>query len=107
MRHTCKSSRMVRNLSASTGRTRHQAARKTGKQPARRCLLRLEQLELRLTLIVLGTFELDGNVTTGGLGTSGSTTTSHDWDQVFADNNVVPATNTAAALASSFATDAV
>jgi uncharacterized repeat protein (TIGR01451 family) len=35
--------------------------------------------------VPLGLFELDGNATTGVLGTSGSTTTSHDWDQVFAD----------------------
>src|SRR5262249_32634287 len=35
--------------------------------------------------VPLGLFELDGNATTGVLGPSGSTTTSHDWDQVFAD----------------------
>jgi uncharacterized repeat protein (TIGR01451 family) len=55
----------------------------------------------------LSLFELDGNATTGVLGTSGSTTTSHDWDQVFADNSANPPTNTAGAIASSFATDPV
>jgi uncharacterized repeat protein (TIGR01451 family) len=45
----------------------------------------VEQLEQRVTPSILGTFELDGNAQTGVLGTSGSTTTSHDWDQVFAD----------------------
>src|SRR5262245_25617989 len=106
MRHTSKSSRMLRNLSASAGRTRCKAARKAGKQPARCCLLRLEQLEQRLTLSVLGTFELDANVTTGVLGTSGSTTTSHDWDQVFADSNVEPPP-VSGAVASAFVTDKV
>jgi hypothetical protein len=53
----------------------------------------------------LGIFELDGNATTGVLGTSGSTTTSHDWDQVFAD--VLNGTNTAGALAHCFLSDAV
>ena len=48
--------------------------------------LRLEPLEERTTpSALLSLFELDGNATTGVLGTSGSTTTSHDWDQVFAD----------------------
>src|SRR5262249_39092337 len=45
----------------------------------------LERLESRVLPSLLSTFELDGNATTGVLGTSGSTTTSHDWDQVFAD----------------------
>jgi uncharacterized repeat protein (TIGR01451 family) len=45
----------------------------------------VEQLETRLTPSVLGTFELDGNATTGVVGPPGSTTASHDWDQVFAD----------------------
>src|SRR5215472_2127645 len=62
------------------------------------------RLEERVVLSLLSTFELDGNATTGVLGASGSTTTSHDWDQVFADNQAVPKTNTAAALASSFLT---
>jgi hypothetical protein len=67
----------------------------------------VEQLERRITPSILGTFELDGNAQTGVLGTSGSTTTSHDWDQVFADHQAVPPTNSAAALASSFVTDRV
>jgi uncharacterized repeat protein (TIGR01451 family) len=57
--------------------------------------------------VPLNLFELDGNATTGVLGTSGSTTTSHDWDQVFADNSANPKTNTAAALASAFQTDPI
>jgi hypothetical protein len=39
----------------------------------------LEWLESRVLPSLLSTFELDGNATTGVLGTSGSTTTSHDW----------------------------
>src|SRR5262249_30288050 len=71
-----------------------------------RCPLRVERLEDRVTPSILGTFELDGNVTTGVLGTTGSTTTSHDWDQVFADNNVTPPP-VSGAVASAFITDAV
>src|SRR5262249_21714385 len=67
---------------------------------------RLERLEDRVTPSILGVFELDGNATTGVLGSSGSTTTSHDWDQVFADNGAVPPP-VSGALASSFVTDAV
>jgi uncharacterized repeat protein (TIGR01451 family) len=55
--------------------------------------------------VAAGVFELDGNATTGVLGTSGSTTASHDWDQVF--NDVVNGTSTSGAIASSFVTDAV
>src|SRR5262249_16425452 len=55
--------------------------------------------------VAAGVFELDGNATTGVLGPSGSTTTSHDWDQVFAD--VTNGTSTSGALAASFVTDAV
>src|SRR5262249_40227830 len=55
--------------------------------------------------VTAGVFELDGNVTTGVLGASGSTTTSHDWDQVFAD--VTNGTSTSGAIAVSFVTDAV
>jgi hypothetical protein len=55
--------------------------------------------------VPLNLFELDGNATTGVLGTSGSTTPSHDWDQVYADNVANPKTNTAGAVASSFVTD--
>ena len=53
--------------------------------------LRLELLEDRTTpSALLSLFELDGNAATGVLasppGANGSsTTTSHDWDQVFAD----------------------
>src|SRR5262249_26689799 len=61
--------------------------------------IRVEQLEDRTTPSLLGTFELDANVQTGVLGSTGSTTTSHDWDQVFA--------NSSGALATAFVTDAV
>lgn len=64
-----------------------------------------EQLEDRRLLSVTGLFELDGNAITGVLGTAGSVTTSHDWDQVFADS--VGGTSTSGALASSFVTDRV
>ena len=87
-------------------RTRKRTARLDKKQALLRCRVRVEQLEDRVTPSVLGTFELDGNVITGVLGTSGSTTTSHDWDQVFADNNAVPPP-VSGELASSFVTDAV
>jgi hypothetical protein len=60
-----------------------------------------------VTPSVLGTFELDANATTGLLGATGSATTSHDWDQVFADNQVTPTGTTSGALASTFVTDAV
>jgi hypothetical protein len=73
----------------------------------------VEHLEDRVTPSLLGVFELDGNATTGVLGTSGSTTTSHDWDQIFADAGS-PATSgtftqgaTSAAVAGSFVTDKV
>jgi uncharacterized repeat protein (TIGR01451 family) len=80
----------------------------------RRYTLRFETLESRVTPSILGTFELDGNATTGVLGTSGSTTTSHDWDQVFADAGSPAATGTcppgggaaSGATACSFVTDA-
>src|SRR5262249_56661722 len=55
--------------------------------------------------VAAGVFELDGNATTGVLGTSGSTTTSHDWDQIF--NDVVNGTSSSGAIAASFVTDAV
>src|SRR5260370_1161659 len=73
MSHTSKIGRMVRNPGAPAGRTR--SARRGGKQPARRCLLRLERLEERGTPTIPRTFQLDGNVTTAGPRTSGSTTT--------------------------------
>src|SRR4051812_25130474 len=69
--------------------------------------LHLGRLEDRVTPSLLGTFELDANATTGVLGTSGSTTTSHDRDQVFADSQAVPPTTTSGALAFSFVTDKV
>jgi hypothetical protein len=65
---------------------------------------RAECLEDRATPSLLGVFELDGNATTAVLGSSGSTTTSHDWDQVFADAG---APVTSGALAGSFVTDPV
>jgi uncharacterized repeat protein (TIGR01451 family) len=55
--------------------------------------------------VPLGLFELDGNATTGVLGSSGSTTTSHDWDQVFAD--ATNGTTTSGANAVGFTTDKV
>src|SRR5262245_1755257 len=76
-----------------------------------RCRPKVEGLEERVTPSVLGTFELDGNTTPGVLGTPpigtlGSTTPSHDWDQVFADNNVTPPP-ASGALVSAFLTDTV
>src|SRR2546423_10211788 len=67
---------------------------------------RLELLENRRLLSVLGTFELDGNAISGALGASGSTNVSHDWDQVFADNGATPPPSSGA-IASSFVTDKV
>ena len=69
-----------------------------------RSTIRVEQLDDRITPSILGTFELDANVTAGVLGSTGSTTTSHDWDQVFAENQ---AASTSGAVASSFVTDLV
>ncbi len=66
--------------------------------------------------VPLNLFELDGNVTKGDLTSGevppptppqGSTTPSHDWDQVYADNTVNPKTNTAAAIASNFVNDPI
>src|SRR5438128_9394701 len=81
-----------------SNRPRKRPARLEGKRPRPRCRLQLEQLENRVTPSVLSVCELDGNVTTGVLGTSGSTTTSHDWDQVFADSQAVPPTSTSGAV---------
>jgi uncharacterized repeat protein (TIGR01451 family) len=58
----------------------------------------VELLETRRLLSLTSVFELDGNVLT---------TVSHDWDQVFADNQANPPTNTSGAVASSFVTDKV
>src|SRR5262249_26711882 len=65
---------------------------------------RLDTLEPRIALSLLSTFELDGNATTGVLGNpNGSTTTSHDWDQVFD-----PVTNgPSGAIGTVFVTDPV
>src|SRR5262245_34091533 len=60
--------------------------------------MEVEQLEERLTPSVLSVFELDGNVITGVQGNSGSTSPSHDWDQVF-DNVPIDA------LVAGFVTD--
>src|SRR5207249_1879786 len=65
---------------------------------AKRLCARAEQLESRRLLSVTSTFELDGNVTTS---------TSHDWDQVFADNQTNPVGASSGAVASSFVTDKV
>src|SRR4051794_40893562 len=81
------------------------AAKRTGKRAAPlqrkpsspRRPLRLEWLEDRVTPSVTSVFELDGNVTR---------TTTHDWDQVFADNNVTPPP-VSGALATAFVTDKV
>src|SRR5437660_11311185 len=69
---------------------RKQAARVQRKKAPHRRFLWLEQLENRVTPSLLSTFELDANVATGVLGTSGSTTTSHDWDQIHTDATQPP-----------------
>jgi uncharacterized repeat protein (TIGR01451 family) len=58
---------------------------------------RTEWLEGRRLLSVTSVFELDGNA---------ATSTTHDWDQVFADNNATPPP-ASGAVASSFVTDKV
>src|SRR6478736_1244601 len=73
---------------------RGKSRRRVVTRSARACL---EQLEFRKLLSVTSSFELDGNV---------ATTTTHDWDQVFADNNTSPPP-VSGALAASFATDKV
>jgi hypothetical protein len=73
----------------------------------RRSAIRIERLDDRVNPSVLGVFELDANATTGIYGPPGSTNASHDWDQVFADNQMIPAGTTSGALASTFVTDAV
>src|SRR5262245_64716464 len=82
-------------IGARPNRTRKQAARLDRKLSARRNSLRLEHLEDRVTPSVTSVFELDANVTT---------TTTHDWDQVFADNNVTPPP-VSGAVASAFVND--
>jgi hypothetical protein len=68
-----------------------------GKQTPRTRQLSVEQLEDRVTPSITSVFELDANVLTSA---------THDWDQVFADNNAVPPT-VSGAVASAFVTDAV
>jgi hypothetical protein len=88
-----------------SNRTRKQAACLERKPSTQRRWLRVEQLEDRTTPSSASVFEPDGNATTGVPGTSGSTTTSHDWDQVF--NDVTNGTSTSGAVASAFVTDKV
>src|SRR5215813_11968509 len=97
--------RFFRNRIAPPSRTRKRAARPGHPQSSRPRPLRVEQLEDRVTPSVTSVFELDGNATT---------TTTHDWDQIFADAQ--PLTNgdgtftqgpTSGALAGSFFTDIV
>src|SRR4051794_38625744 len=83
---------------APSKRARKRAERRGHQRSSRRCPPRVEQLEDRVTPSLTGLFELDGNVTT---------TTSHDWDQVFADNQTNPPGTTSGALASTFVTDKV
>src|SRR5262249_47056562 len=85
MSHTNKIGPIVATRTASPRRSRNRAAPRTRIQVPRRSPPRVERLEDRVTPSILNVFELDGNVTTGVLGSSGSTTTSHDWDQVFAN----------------------
>src|SRR5262249_24065058 len=77
--------RKVSRHNAAARSTRTRAARPGRKQSSPRCPLRVERLEDSVTARILGTFEHDGDVQTGVLGASGSKTTSHDWDQMFAD----------------------
>jgi uncharacterized repeat protein (TIGR01451 family) len=101
----------IRGLVPRNRSARRNAARGQRSRLSRSFSPRLERLEARITPSLLGTFELDGNATTGVLGASGSTNTSHDWDQVFADAGS-PATKgtfsrgaTSAAVAGSFLAD--
>jgi uncharacterized repeat protein (TIGR01451 family) len=90
---------MFRWFPSRTGKLRNRsckrAARRQRKPSPRLGAPRLVQLEARLAPSVLSTFELDGNATTGVVGPPGSTTPSHDWDQVFADaGNPTPPSGT-------------
>src|SRR5829696_5470562 len=96
----------IETVLPSTTRTPRRGRPAGRRAPARRSI-RVEQLECRTTPTLLSVFELDANVATGVLGTMGSTTTSHDWDQVYADSVAVPPGSTSGALASSFVTDKV
>jgi hypothetical protein len=94
MSPTSKIGQISHNRITPPTRTRKRGARPEGKPSRARCRLWLEQLETRVTPSILGTFELDGNAITGDLtsgnpnpppSSSGSQTTSHDWDQIFTD----------------------
>src|SRR5438132_717842 len=76
MRQVCQ------NRFAPTNRARQRAGRRERKQSSRRCHLRVEQLETRITPSVDPTkpLQLDGDVTT-----QVTTPATHDWDQIFAD----------------------
>src|SRR6516162_108321 len=109
------SSRMRRLFTVENAPAQHRRKRSRHPLSKQRYGLQLERLEDRMTpSVLLGTFELDGNATTGVLGPpSGSTTSSHDWDQVFADAGSPSGSgsfvqgSTSAALAGSFFTDKV
>ena len=58
----------------------------------------LEALELRRLLTVTSTFELDANVVRS---------TTHDWDQIYADHLTDPVGTSSGAVASAFVTDKV
>jgi hypothetical protein len=92
-----KIGQIVRSRISPPSRSRRRDAHRQRKPASRRCSLRVEQLETRATPSVTSVFELDANAVT---------TTTHDWDQVFADNNVIPPP-VSGAVASSFVTDAV
>lgn len=100
---------MIRTLNGSTVR-RASSPAQLRRHPRRRPL-RLVTLEDRATPAttsgLLGLFELDANATTGVLGSSGSTTTSHDWDQVYAAGPTASTSPITGALASSFVVDKV
>src|SRR5438552_12290170 len=95
MTHINLIGRMGQNLIAPLNRTRRRAMGLERTKSPRRRALRLEMLEDRCTPSVTSVFELDGNT---------ATTTTHDWDQVFADNNTTPPP-VSSALASAFVTD--
>src|SRR5262245_31728921 len=100
---------MTRPAHISKARSPHTCKSTSGserKHHSRRSRLRIEQLEDRTTPSInpATPLELDGNVTT---------TTAHDWDQIFADAGS-PTTSgtftngaTSGAVAGSFFTDAV
>src|SRR3954471_16380948 len=87
---------MIPLYTALLERSPKKAAHLERKRTPHRRALRVEQLEDRVTPSVTSVLELDGNATT---------TTTHDWDQVFADNNATPPP-VSGALASAFVNDA-